>query len=41
MLELNGQGERTFTFTIPNAELRQDVITVAVSTYIGYSQEKG
>jgi hypothetical protein len=37
MLELNGQGERTIEFTIPNAELQQDVIVVAMSTYIGYT----
>jgi hypothetical protein len=41
MLELNGQGERTIEFNIPKDEISQDVITVAMSTYIGYSQEKG
>jgi hypothetical protein len=40
LLELNGQGEITIEFTISDADLNQEVLTVALSTYIGYSQEK-
>jgi len=41
MIELNSQGEVEIQFDIPSEELSQAVISVAMSTYIGYTQEKG
>jgi hypothetical protein len=40
MLELNDQGEHNIEFLIPETA-SSDVITVAMKTFIGYSQEKG
>jgi hypothetical protein len=38
-LTLDRQGEHTITFAVPDAEL--EVMTISISTYLGYSQQRG